>query len=144
MVTAKKAMTNRTKSKFTSPCPIAVKTNFLLLLFPGRFAHARYSSRMTDRFLYCGDYEKPKSGKIKGHSLCCMYLIDRFSQLLRWEVALHFINTWDIDDLTFEYYWKQLNYASDFTCHGCVYPGSFVLDYHALYLQHFTSTVSIE
>ena len=39
---------------------------------------------------------------------------------------------------------SNFNYASDFTCHGCVYPGSFVLDYHALYLQHFTSTVSIE
>ena len=26
-------------------------------------------------------------------SLCCMYLIDRFSQLLRGEVALHFNNT---------------------------------------------------
>ena len=26
-------------------------------------------------------------------SLCCMYSIDRFSQLLRCEVALHFINT---------------------------------------------------
>ena len=25
-----------------------------------------------------------------------MYLIDRFSQLLRCEVVLHFINTWDI------------------------------------------------
>ena len=24
-------------------------------------------------------------------------------------------------------------------CHGRVYTGSFVLDYHALYLQHFTS-----
>ena len=36
-------------------------------------------------------------------SLCCMYLIDRFSQLLRCEVALHFINTWDINDLTFNY-----------------------------------------
>ena len=22
-------------------------------------------------------------------------------------------------------------------CHGCVYTGSFVLDYHVLYLQHF-------
>ena len=22
-------------------------------------------------------------------------------------------------------------------CHGCVYPGSFVLDHHARYLQHF-------
>ena len=26
-------------------------------------------------------------------SLCCMYLIDRLSQLLRCEVALHYINT---------------------------------------------------
>ena len=26
-------------------------------------------------------------------SLCCMYLIDRFSRLLRCKVALHFINT---------------------------------------------------
>ena len=24
-------------------------------------------------------------------------------------------------------------------CHGCIYTGSFVLDYHALYLQHFMS-----
>ena len=32
-------------------------------------------------------------GKID--SLCFMYLIDRFSQLLRYEVVLHFINTWD-------------------------------------------------
>ena len=24
-------------------------------------------------------------------------------------------------------------------CHGCVYTGSFAFDYHALYLQHFTS-----
>ena len=37
-----------------------------------------------------------------------MYLIDRFSQLLRCEVALHFVNTWDINVLTFDYYWKQL------------------------------------
>ena len=41
--------------------------NFLLLLlFPARFAHARYSSRMIDRFLNWGDHGKPKSGKIKG------------------------------------------------------------------------------
>ena len=26
--------------------------------------------------------------------------LDRFSQLLRYEVALHFVNTWDIYDLT--------------------------------------------
>ena len=37
-----------------------------------------------------------------------MYLIDRFSLLLRCDVALHFINTWGINDLTFDYYWKQL------------------------------------
>ena len=66
-VTAKEAMTNRTKSEFTSHCRIASKTNFLmLLLFPTRFAHARYSSRMIDRFLNWGDHGKPKSGKIKG------------------------------------------------------------------------------
>ena len=66
-VTAKKAMTNRTKSEFTFfiHCRIAAKTNFLLL-FPARFAHARYSSRMIDRFLNWGDHGKPKSGKIKG------------------------------------------------------------------------------
>ena len=60
-------MTNRTKSEFTSRCRIAAKTNFLmLLLFPARSAHARYSSRMIDRFLNWGDHGKPKSGKIKG------------------------------------------------------------------------------
>ena len=59
-------MTNRTKSEFTSHCRIAAKTNSLVLLFPARFAHARYSSRMIDRFLNWGDHGKPKSGKIKG------------------------------------------------------------------------------
>ena len=61
-------MTNRTKSEFTSShCRVAAKTNFLmLLLFPARFAHARYSSRMIDRFLNWGNHGKPKSGKIKG------------------------------------------------------------------------------
>ena len=38
-------------------------------------------------------------------SLC--YLIDRFSHMLRCKVALHFVNTWDINDLTFNIYWKQ-------------------------------------
>ena len=42
------------------------QTSLMLLLFPTRFAHARYSSRMTDRFLNWGDHGKPKSGKIKG------------------------------------------------------------------------------
>ena len=36
-------------------------------------------------------------------SLCCMYSIDRFWKLLRCKVSLYFINTWDINDLTFEY-----------------------------------------
>ena len=66
MVTAKKAMTNGTKSEFTSHCRVAAKTNFLLFLFPARFAHARYNSRMIDRFLNWGDHGKPESGKIKG------------------------------------------------------------------------------
>ena len=65
LVTAKKAMTNGTKSEFTSHCRIAAKMNFLLL-FPARFACARYSSRMIGRFLNWGDHGKPKSGKIKG------------------------------------------------------------------------------
>ena len=60
-------MTNRTKSEFTSHSRISAKTNFLmLLLFSARFAHARYSSRMIDRFLNWGDHGKPKSGKIRG------------------------------------------------------------------------------
>ena len=37
-----------------------------LLLFPARFAHARYSTGMIDRFLNWGDHGKPKSGKIRG------------------------------------------------------------------------------
>ena len=59
MVTAKKAMTNRTKSEFTSHCRIAATTN----LFPARFAHTRYSSRMIGRFLNWGDHGKLKSTK---------------------------------------------------------------------------------
>ena len=58
-------MTNRTNSEFTSHFGNAAKTN-LLLLFPTRYAHACYSSRMIDRFLNWGDHGKPKSGKIKG------------------------------------------------------------------------------
>ena len=34
-------------------------------------------------------------------SVCCMYLTDRFSQLLSCEVALYFINTRHINDLSF-------------------------------------------
>ena len=52
-------------SELTLHFGIAAKTN-LLLLFPTRYAHGRYSSRMIDRFLNWGDHGKPKSGKIKG------------------------------------------------------------------------------
>ena len=38
----------------------------MLLFVQARFAHARYSSRMIDRFLNWGDHGKSKSGKIKG------------------------------------------------------------------------------
>ena len=55
MVTAKKAMTNDTKSELISHCRIAAKANFLLL-FPARFAYAHYSSRMIDRFPNWGDH----------------------------------------------------------------------------------------
>ena len=37
-----------------------------LLFFPACIAHARYGSRMIDRFLNWCDHGKPKSGKIKG------------------------------------------------------------------------------
>ena len=63
LVTAKKTKTNRTKSEFTSHFGIAAKTN---LLFPTRYAYARYTSWMIDRFLNWGDHGKLKSGKIKG------------------------------------------------------------------------------
>ena len=53
-----------------------------------------------------------------------MYLTDIFSHLLRCEVALHFVNTWDISVLTFDYHWKQLQLPV-------------WIDYQALYLQHF-------
>ena len=52
-------------SEFTSHCRIAAKTN-LLLLFAARFTHARYSSRMVDRFLNWDDHGKPKNFKIEG------------------------------------------------------------------------------
>ena len=72
----------------------------------------------------------------------CERPINRFSQLLRCEVALYFISTWDINDLTFNYYWKQLQlYPSDVTYVSrmclCVYRSSFVLDCHALILAAF-------
>ena len=44
-----------------------------MLFFPARFAHARYSSRVIDRFLNWGDHGKPKSGKIKGR---CQHPLD--------------------------------------------------------------------
>ena len=43
--------------------------------------------------------------------------------------------------LTFEYYWKQLQLRLTLRlCHGCGHTGSFVLDYHTVYLRHFMST----
>ena len=38
----------------------------LVVVIPTHYVHARYSSRMTDRFRNWGDRGKPKSGKIKG------------------------------------------------------------------------------
>ena len=66
MITAKKAMTNETKSTFTSHLRIATKTNFLLLLCTAGFGHARYSSRIIDRFLNWDNHGNPKSGKNEG------------------------------------------------------------------------------
>ena len=64
---SKESNDQQTESKLTPHSRIAAKTNFLmLLLFSASFAHARYSSRMIDRFLNWGDHGKPKSGKIKG------------------------------------------------------------------------------
>ena len=63
MVTAKKEMTNRTKSEFTSHCGNAAKTNFLLLLFQACFSHARCNSRMIERFRNWGDHGKPKGAR---------------------------------------------------------------------------------
>ena len=76
-------------------------------------------------------------------SHCCMYLIDRFSQLLRCEVALHFINTWDINDLPFDYL-KQLQLLVwRYVC-GCVCRGSFVIDCHALHGPMENTSLQIE
>ena len=71
-------------------------------------------------------------------------LIDQFSQLLRCEVALHFIKILvrDINDLTFDYYWKQFQLpVSSYVCVTDVFirVALLVIDYHALYLQHFLS-----
>ena len=77
-------MTNRTDQKrihFT-PSNLREEELLMLLLFSARFAHARYSSRMIDRFLNWGDHGKPKSGKIKG--LCqpsCQPSLGGFSVL---------------------------------------------------------------
>ena len=60
-------MTNRTKSELISHCRIAANRNCVeLLLFPARWAHTHYSSRMIDRFPNWGDHGKPKGGEIKG------------------------------------------------------------------------------
>ena len=74
-------MTNRTKSEFTSHCRIAATEDELLYVVLSRFAHARYSSRMIDRFLNWGDHGKLKSDKIKGRCqspLCVIFKRERF------------------------------------------------------------------
>ena len=77
-VTAKKAMT---RTKIMKAISLHIVES-LLLFFPAGFAHARYSSRMTDRFLNQGDHGKPKSGKIKGRCQPPLYTAIRFSLLL--------------------------------------------------------------
>ena len=80
-------MTNRAKSEFTSHYRIAARTNFfMLLLFPARFAHARYSSRMIVRFLSWGDRGKPKSGKMRGR--CQPPLIEHKSNFHMFQLHL--------------------------------------------------------
>ena len=68
-------------------------------------------------------------------------MIDFWS--LRSDIALHFVNT-----VYLRYQWFNLRLLLEATsttclmlhmCHGCVYTGSFVLDHHARYLQHFMS-----
>ena len=79
----------------------------------------KYHSRET---LFCGvslhfseywcNYWNPtvKQINIRYCRFTLLYVFnsfDRFSHLLRCEVALHFINTWDINDLTFNNYLKE-------------------------------------
>ena len=66
----------------------------------------------SGKILFCGVLRRYVSQNIVAISgtlrlnrftlLYVSYLIDRFSQLLRCEVALHFINTWDIRYLLLE------------------------------------------
>ena len=112
-VTAKKAMTNRDKREFTSHCRIAAKTNFLMLLLcPARFAHARYSSRMIDRFLNWGDHGKPKSGKIKGR--CQPPLGRPILICMRWFLSFHSFNWRILIFTSFSFLAKIRNGSSPF------------------------------
>ena len=105
-------MTNRTKSEFISHCRIAAKTNFLmLLLFPVRFAHARYSSRMIDRFLNWGDHGKPKSGKIKDRcqpplARTIIFLIPQKKKQGQFKENSSQMGSWDT--LAMTTYWNRL------------------------------------
>ena len=68
----------------------------------------------SEEILFCGVLRRYVSQNIVAITgtlrlnrfICCMYLTDWFSQLLRCDVELHFIDTWDINDLTFDYHWK--------------------------------------
>ena len=62
----KKAMTNRTR--IIKASRIAATMSFLLF-FPARFAHARYSSRMIDRFLNWGDHAEKRHQRGAGNGL---------------------------------------------------------------------------
>ena len=69
-------------------------------------------------------------------SLCCMYLLDSCVVLHKYLRSQRF-NLWVL---------LETNSPMRLTlhmCHGCVFSG-YVLDYHALYLQHFMSIERIE
>ena len=53
------------RTKIMKPISLHTVESFSLF-FPAGFVHARYSSRMIDRFLNWGDHGKTKSDKIKG------------------------------------------------------------------------------
>ena len=65
-----------------------------------------------------------------------MHLIDRFSQLLRCEVALHVYKylIYQLSNLRVQLEAASATHLTLCMCHGCVYTSSFVLDYHALYM----------
>ena len=66
----------------------------------------------------------------------------KLENLLRWSFfTFNFINTWGTNDLTFDYYWKQLQQPVwRYVCVMDVFIRvAFTWLYNALYLQHFMS-----